>query len=384
MITPDTLTPVSLTTTNNNHNSSMNNNKRKRENPIISAVTKKSTVNRLSSPQSNEIDNSFMRNISTFRIPKTVRPNGSMPSQDNPPSQMNERMSQVSNTKSNLSSNHPSNDDSNSQSGKRKFSLSQYKEHKRSKSNDTIQNCAADVDMRIHTMENLRNSPPPTTIDNDSSVISNNQTVVSPKTNDINKDVVIKSNLSEPGVKKLIKKKLVWADEQNQALVQTSFFEVDDSEIVDIHAFARQCAANISIAQLEKLMERDLRKRQNLNDINSFDNDDRQNLPPLPNLIRILLPDTIPIPVVKSQERFVQEEREKTVLQAFLMRSFVLDSPGEPDGDLFGNSNNESKTIPFDDVRMKRNQNKIFNERIKTFMKYDFFYRRKNKNTLPR
>ncbi len=84
------------------------------------------------------------------------RPNGGMPSQDNPPSQMNERMSQVSNTKSNLSSNHPSNDDSNSQSGKRKFSLSQYKEHKRSKSNDTIQNCAADVDMRIHTMENLR------------------------------------------------------------------------------------------------------------------------------------------------------------------------------------------------------------------------------------
>jgi hypothetical protein len=64
--------------------------------------------------------------------------------------------SQVSKTESNLSSNHHSNDDSNSQSGKRKFSLSQYKEHKRSKSNETTQNYTADIDMRMHTMENLR------------------------------------------------------------------------------------------------------------------------------------------------------------------------------------------------------------------------------------
>jgi len=73
MITPATLTAVSLTTTNNNHNSSMNNNKRKRESTVISAATKKSTENRISNPQSNEIDNSFIRNISTFRIPKKAR-----------------------------------------------------------------------------------------------------------------------------------------------------------------------------------------------------------------------------------------------------------------------------------------------------------------------
>jgi hypothetical protein len=188
-------------------------------------------------------------------------------------------------------------------------------------------------------------------------------------------DLVIKSNLSEPGVKKLIKKKVIWADEKDQALVQTSVFEIDDSELADMHAFARQCATNISIAQLEKLLERDLRKRQGLQDINSFDNDDRQNLPPLPNLIRILLPDTIQIPLVKSQERLVQEEREKTVLQALLMRSFLPDSPGEPDGDLLGNSTierNEPKSIPFDDVRIKINNNKnkiwqnILNENIKS------------------
>jgi hypothetical protein len=195
-------------------------------------------------------------------------------------------------------------------------------------------------------------------------------------------DVIKKSNLSEPGVKKLIKKKVIWADENNQALVQTSLFEIDDSEVTDIHAFARQCATNISIAQLEKLLERDFRKRQGLQDINSFDNDDRQNLPPLPTLIRISLPDTIQIPLVKSQERLVQEEREKTVLQALLMRSFIPDNPGEPDGDLLGNSTierNEPKLIPIEDVRIKINKNNnkiwlnILNEIIKTKIIFLFF-----------
>ncbi len=186
--------------------------------------------------------------------------------------------------------------------------------------------------------------------------------------------------MSEPGVKKLIKKKVIWADEKNQALVETSVFEIDDSEVADMHAFARQCATNISIAQLEKLLERDLRKRQGLQDINSFDNDDRQNLPPLPPLIRILLPDTIQIPLVKSQERLVQEEREKTVLQALLMRSLLPDNPGEPDGDLLGNSTNEPKLIPLDDVRIKMNNNKnkiwqnILNENVKARIIFLFFF----------
>jgi hypothetical protein len=177
--------------------------------------------------------------------------------------------------------------------------------------------------------------------------------------------------LSEPGVKKLIKKKVIWADEKNQSLVQTSFFEVDDSEVIDMHAFARQCATNMSIAQLEKLMERELGKRQGLQDMNSLENDDRQNLPPLPNLIRVLLPETILIPKVESQERIAQEEREKIVLQALFIRKFLPDSPGEPDGDLLGNSTierNEPKLIPTESVRININNNKIWqnilNERI--------------------
>lgn len=133
-----------------------------------------------------------------------------------------------------------------------------------------------------------------------------------------------------------------------------------------MHVFARTCAANISIAQLEKVMERDLRKRRGLHDINSNDNDDKQYSTPLPQLIKILLPETIQVPQIISQERFVQEEREKTVLQALFIRSFLPDTPGEPDGDLITNNSNERnepKLIPLEDVRIK---NKII---LKIFSK---------------
>lgn len=134
-----------------------------------------------------------------------------------------------------------------------------------------------------------------------------------------------------------------------------------------MHVFARTCAANLSIAQLEKVMERDLRKRRGVQDANSNDNDDKQYSTPLPNLIKILLPETMQIPPIISQERFVQEEREKTVLQALFIRSFLPDSPGEPDGDLIASNNNnniernEPKIIPLEDVRIneKINKNKI-------------------------
>ncbi len=138
-----------------------------------------------------------------------------------------------------------------------------------------------------------------------------------------------------------------------------------------MHMFARTCAANMSIAQLEKVMERDLRKRRGVQDMNSNDNDDKQYTTPLPNLIKILLPDTIQIPPIISQERFVQEEREKTVLQALFIRSFLPDSPGEPDGDLVGNNTterNEPKLIPLEDVRININTNKISRKWYKTIL----------------
>lgn len=186
-------------------------------------------------------------------------------------------------------------------------------------------------------------------------------------------EIVMKSNLSEPGARKSIKKKLVWADEKNQSLVQTSFFEVDDSELSEMHVFARNSLAHIPIAQLEKVMERDFRKHRGIHDVNGNDNDDKQFSTPLPTLIRILLPDTIQIPQIVSQERFVQEEREKTVLQALFIPAFLPDSPGEPDGDLLptNNERHEAKLIPLDDVRIKRNHQcrneEIFSSEIDSF-----------------
>jgi hypothetical protein len=128
-------------------------------------------------------------------------------------------------------------------------------------------------------------------------------------------------------------------------------------------------------------MERDLRKRRGIQDANSTDNDDKQFSTPLPALIKILLPDSIQIPPVVSQERFVQEEREKTVLQALFIRSFLPDSPGEPDGDPIGNSNierNEPKVIPLEDVRISINKNKISRKLNKTILILFVFLKRIN------
>ena len=66
---------------------------------------------------------------------------------------------------------------------------------------------------------------------------------------------------------------------------------------------------------------------------------------------------------MKSQERVVQEEREKRVLQALFMRPFLPDSPREPDGDLLGSNTierNIPNTIPLEDVRIKIKNTKIY------------------------
>ncbi|CAF3418799.1 unnamed protein product [Rotaria sp. Silwood1] len=351
-----TLKTVSITTENNYINS-INSNKRKNQENIISSITNKSVERRNSSSDdlliksANKIDDSFNGNLPKFRIPKITRSNNSILSADaNQLSSIEMKIktntcpsSPISNTKTNSLPTNKPNDKFDFSQGKRKLSLSQYQEHKRLKLNDIEENFSADVDMRIHTMDNIKNSPP-TAMDEDSTIISENQSVVSPKIENIDKDRIIKSNLSQPGLKKLIKKKLIWADEKNQALVQTSFFEIDDSELADMHAFARQCATNLSIAQVEKLWEHDLRKQQSLEKINSSDNDDKQNLVSWPTLIRILLPDTI----VQSQKRLEQEKREKNVLKTFLTSSFLSDRQGELNGDLLGNSTNEPKLIPLD------------------------------------
>ena len=80
------------------------------------------------------------------------RPNSNEPS----PPQVSTEISDNTQGKIGAALNRQSSDELNAQQAKRKFSLSQYKEHKRLKSNEIQHNTSADTDMRI--MNNNNNS----------------------------------------------------------------------------------------------------------------------------------------------------------------------------------------------------------------------------------
>ena len=84
--------------------------------------------------------------IHLFAFP--FRPNAGVPS---PPSEpMESSSATVQPIKTSVPLNRQSSDELNAQQGKRKFSLSQYKERKRLKSNELPQDSLADTDMRIN------------------------------------------------------------------------------------------------------------------------------------------------------------------------------------------------------------------------------------------
>jgi hypothetical protein len=83
------------------------------------------------------------------------RPGASMSS---PPSEINESSSNIQQIKTSIPLNRQTSDELNSQQGKRKFSLSQYKERKKLKSNELQQNCLTDTDMRITSKVKLFSS----------------------------------------------------------------------------------------------------------------------------------------------------------------------------------------------------------------------------------
>jgi hypothetical protein len=85
------------------------------------------------------------------------RPNANEPSPPPPPSEIPESLSSTTaQNKSGIALNRQSSDELNAQQAKRKFSLSQYKEHKRLKSNEIQHNTSADTDMRINNMGNSK------------------------------------------------------------------------------------------------------------------------------------------------------------------------------------------------------------------------------------
>jgi hypothetical protein len=65
------------------------------------------------------------------------------------PAQQQQQQQQQQELKRNATKPNPSNDDAHCRQGKRKISFSQYKENKRTKSNESIDTSLADIDMRI-------------------------------------------------------------------------------------------------------------------------------------------------------------------------------------------------------------------------------------------
>ncbi|CAF2016341.1 unnamed protein product [Rotaria magnacalcarata] len=289
----------------------------------------------------NKIDNHLIPNVRKFRIPKIARPANDIQLSDQKKladnfnkMETDEIVSlKISNVTANSLITNQLKDRFNFQQRKRKFSNTKYKKCKQLKLNNSIDTSSADVDMRINGMENFQNFRP-ASADKDSTIQLENQSIGIQSTIS---DTMIKSNLSEPGVRKLIKKKLIWADENSQVLEQISFFETDNAELAEMHGSRHLCTTDLSIVQPKKFFEDDLHQRQ--------------SFPPLPTLIRILLPDTIRIPAARSQESPQQEKCEKNALSALSIPAFLLDRPSEPNGDLLGYSTmerKEPKLIPLD------------------------------------
>ncbi|CAF3508187.1 unnamed protein product [Rotaria socialis] len=289
----------------------------------------------------NKIDNHLIPNVRKFRIPKIARPTNDfqLPDQNKLAENHNKMETdeivsvKVSNVTANSLITNQLKDRFNFQQRKRKFSDTEYQKCKQLKLNNSIDSSSADIDMRINGMEDFKNFRP-ASADKDSTIRLENQSI---DIQNIISDKMIKSNLSEPGVRKLIKKRLIWADENNQVLEQISFFETDNAELAEMHGSRHSCTTDLSIVQTKKLFEHDLHQRQ--------------SLPPLPTLIRILLPDTIRIPAARSQESLLQEKCEKNALSALSIPAFLLDRPSEPNGDLLGYSTmerKEPKLIPLD------------------------------------
>lgn len=153
-------------------------------------------------------------------------------------------------------------------------------------------------------------------------------------------------------MKKLVKKKINWADENDLPLEHISFFETNFTEILVMHGFSRLCAANMSTEEIEAFLQDNFNQLQNFYDTKSDDDNVNQDLPPLPKLIPILLPDNIRKPIVQN----LSEEECHPSLD-FSTLPFLPDSPSEPNMDLFGNVSIEPqqqpKLIPLNDVRIR-------------------------------
>ncbi len=90
-----------------------------------------------------------------------------------------------------------------------------------------------------------------------------------------------------------------------------------------------------------------------INNTNNSENIDELNNWPS-SLIPIDLPESIPIPEIKSIEHEIQLKREQNTLAVLVFKQFLPDSPSEPENENITNKTNPldfypTKIIPFDD-----------------------------------
>lgn len=160
-----------------------------------------------------------------------------------------------------------------------------------------------------------------------------------------------KSNLTEPGVKKVTKKKVVWADTCSKLLEQVSYFYLDESERENKKAAFK----GGDFDKIEKLNEKELKFKHHEDEMIVPDGSEISL--PWPSLIPLELPDHIVQPEIKSVEHEIQLKREQNILAVLMFKQFLPDSPSEPTDSDNINSNTEgftSKIIPLDDVTLNQ------------------------------
>jgi hypothetical protein len=199
----------------------------------------------------------------------------------------------------------------------------------------------------------------------------NNNVNSTDKINELkNENNLYKSNLAEPTLKKLNKKKVLWADTHTNGSKQleiVQYFYLDEIER-EIKRSALTDLKNGSDigdigAKIEKLNEKELKFKMSPTSFNNTINTANKNINEIKNnwpssLIPIDLPESIPIPEIKSIEHEIQLKREQNTLAVLVFKQFLPDSPSEPnESDNLTNKTNPldfypTKIIPFDDATL--------------------------------
>jgi hypothetical protein len=198
---------------------------------------------------------------------------------------------------------------------------------------------------------------------------------------DVINENYIKSNMAEPGLKSVSKKRVSWADAHSKPIEHVQTFYLDEAEkcnlkITKIFLFktkylkyyiTRKAIKKSAfqegqdISKIEKLNEKELRfKSPNFPMENEFitEMDTTSTVSsgpkwPSNGLTPIDLPENIIIPEIKSDENEIQTKREQSTLAVLVFKQFCPDSASEPnEADSKSSLDTITKIIPLEDITL--------------------------------